>query len=379
MKKLISLLFVALTVLAPLGSLAETNNDYVSLAVLSQQALSGWHETYAAHGREVIAQADILWMPETDACPIVEIERMEMNLDEQVLEKYRGKGNTVDVSSKNHYVSIHVDSKMKNYFLKGYSGGTGGLWDENDVLFHHGEIPDIQPEGLDCTYQQFYDFMGSRVKELTGIGLDSYWTQRLSAHDVIWKAKERDGSRVRVAPMTRWGSWGWCGYQMFHGIPMQFSGAAGPTGYAICNYYGENTYVIDLFPVVETAVQHEDVPLLSFEAMKQIWEEQIEAGKLRGVDELSFCYIAFLQNDAQGERWVLQPVWMLTGGYTEDVGKEQVMPYHDERDTDGSLTCPEEYRPYYYNAQTGEMLQMPAEYGKPLMAYEVLTWDDVNG
>ena len=127
MKKLISLLLAALTVLAPLGSLAEANSDYVSLAVLSQQALSGWHAIYTVHGREVVAKADILWMPETDACPIVEIEQMEMNIDEQVLEKYRGKGNRVDVSAENHYVTIRVDVGKKNYFLKGYSGATGGI------------------------------------------------------------------------------------------------------------------------------------------------------------------------------------------------------------------------------------------------------------
>lgn len=383
MKKLILLLLVSITLLAPLGALAQANpaptEAYVPLGALSKQALGGWHATYTAHGREVEAKADILWMPETAACPVVEIAPMEMNIDPQALQKYQGKGNVVDLSQKKHYLSIMVDVEKKNWFLDGYSGLSGGVWDESETLYRHGDTPTRQPEGLDCSYQAFFSFMDSRMKALTGIGLDAYWTQRLSAGDVIWQAKERDDHRVRVAPMTRWGSWAWCGRQIFHGVPMQLSGAEGPSGYAICNYYGEATYMIAQFPVVERAVWYEDVPLLSFDAMKQVWEKQIEAGKLRGVDELQFGYIAFWHQDAKGERWLLEPVWILTGGYTEDVSKERVMPYYDERDTDGSLTCPMEYSRYYYNAQTGEMLQMPSDYGKPLMAYEVLTWADVGG
>lgn len=382
MKKRIAWLLAAFTLLAPFGMRAEAKaghagEDYVSLAVLSGQALSGWHETYIAHGREIVAQADIPWMPEAAACPVVEVEQMDMNLDEQTLAKYRVKENLVDVSQKKHYVVIHVDVQKKSYFLPGFSSGTRGIWDENRVLFRHGDAPDVQPEGLNCTYQQFFDFMDERMKELTGIGLDAYWTQSLSACDVIWQAKERGGNRVRVAPMTRWGSWSWCGWQMFHGIPMQHSSARGPSGYAICSYYGADCYIIHQFPVVETGLWHEDIPLLSFEAMKRIWEGQIKAGRLRGVDELQFGYIPFLQKDDRGDHWLLQPIWMLTGGYTEDIAKEQVMPYHDARDTDGSLTVPMEYGRYYYNAQTGEMLRMPLDDRTPLTAYQVLTWADV--
>lgn len=376
MRKRMMLLLALLTALAPVGALAQ--QEYVSLGELSKQALGGWHETYTAHGREVIAKADISWMPETTACPIVEIRQMEMNIDDQVLEKYRGKGNTVDVSTKYHSLTIMVDVDMKNYFLKGYSRNSRGIWDEESVLFRHGEVPNVQPEGMDCTYQAFYNFMDSRMKELTGIGLDAYWTQTLEANDVIWQAKKRGDTQVRVAPMTRCGSWTWCGWQMFYGIPMQISGSAGPSGYAICNYYGDDTFVIDQLPVEEVSVLTEDVPLLSFASMKKIWTEQIQAGKLRGVDELQFGYIPFLQKDGHGQRWVLEPIWMLIGGYTEDITKERVMPYWDERDTDGSLTCPMEYSRYYYNAQTGEMLEMPSEYGQGVPAYEVLTWDDAG-
>lgn len=109
-------------------------------------------------------------------------------------------------------------------------------------------------------------------------------------------------------------------------------------------------------------------------------ESQIHAGKLRGVDEMQFCYLPFLQKDEQGSHWILQPVWQVLCGYTEDPSNEQVMPYYAKSDTDGSLTVPEEYNDYFYNAQTGEMVQVyPLTRDRdPQPAYEILTWEDIQ-
>lgn len=71
MKKFAALLLLALMALSPLISLAEkqptfTAADYVSLSELSRQVADGWHATYTAHGREVVANADVAWMPYYD-------------------------------------------------------------------------------------------------------------------------------------------------------------------------------------------------------------------------------------------------------------------------------------------------------------------------
>jgi len=74
------------------------------------------------------------------------------------------------------------------------------------------------------------------------------------------------------------------------------------------------------------------------------------------------------------------PVWRVLGGYSTDLNKEHVMPYYAERDTDGSITVPEAYRDYYYNAQTGEMVRTSAftDSSGPIPAGEILTWDSIG-
>lgn len=68
--------------------------------------------------------------------------------------------------------------------------------------------------------------------------------------------------------MTRSGSWAIWGWQMFHGIPALPYGD-GPYPRMLFNYYNETCYNFTVVPYRETRLLAEDVPLLSFEAVKR--------------------------------------------------------------------------------------------------------------
>ena len=79
-----------------------------------------------------------------------------------------------------------------------------------------------------------------------------------------------------------------------------------------------------------------------------------------------------------GKTWKLVPVWLVTCGYTNDPNYEKhVMPYED---SDGTIVAPTGYRDYYFNAQTGEMMNYYAlnRYEDSLPMPKILTWDDVR-
>lgn len=151
-----------------------------------------------------------------------------------------------------------------------------------------------------------------------------------------------------------------------------------------CSYYNADNFRFSLSCAMEAAVQTPDVPLLSFAAMKRALEAQIQSGNLRGIDEMDFGYLPFYTQKGGSKEWLLAPVWRVLGGYSENGESDQnVMPYHDPRDTDGSLSVPAEYGYYYYNAQTGEMLPLgvgdtpAAKNSLPLGT--VISWQDAGG
>ncbi|MDD7662899.1 MAG: hypothetical protein PUJ39_08925 [Eubacteriales bacterium] len=67
-------------------------------------------------GREVVVNAVVPWMPETDVCPIPEITLGEINQNETLIAHYAGKGNVVDISTKRPYVDVNIDINGKTWF-----------------------------------------------------------------------------------------------------------------------------------------------------------------------------------------------------------------------------------------------------------------------
>lgn len=388
MKKYFPFLWLALSLglaIMPEPVIAEKKpltEAYVSLADLREEALQGWQERFTVDGREVVVNAMIPWMPEGDACPIPEIAPGEINQDESLIARYAGKGNVVDISASRPYVDVNIDINGTTWFTDQkffYGVGPGYRTQTERIEYGYHQPPAGTPEGLDMTFDAFYAFADEPIRAFTGISLDNYyWSGDLCS--VIWQVKEKkDGQRIPVEPMTRSGSWAIWGWQMFHGIPALPYGD-GPYPRMVFNYRNETCYNFTVVPYQETRMLAEDVPLLSFEAIKQALTSQILSGHLWSIDEMEFCYIGTSASGMDGSRFLLQPVWRIKGGYTDDPHTNKaVLPYQPSNAKEGRLMVPEAYGDYYFHAQTGEMFRRPTQNdnGHAMPALKILRWEDV--
>ena len=389
MKKYFPLLWLALSLglaIMPEPVIAEEKllaEAYVSLADLRKEALQGWQERFTVDGREVVVNAVIPWMPEEDACPIPEIAPGEINQDESLIARYAGKGNVVDISASRPYVDVNIDINGTTWFTDQkffYGVGPGYRTQTGRIEYDYQQPPAGTPEGLDMTFDAFYAFADEPIRAFTGLSLDDYyWSGDLCS--VIWQVKEKkDGQRIHVEPMTRSGSWAIWGWQMFHGIPALPYGD-GPYPRMVFNYRNETCYNFTVVPYQETRMLAEDVPLLSFEAVKRALTEQILAGHLWSIDEMEFGYIGTSAPGMDNRHFLLQPVWRIKGGYTDDPHTDKaVLPYQPSNAKEGRLVIPEAYGDYYFHAQTGEMFRRPTQNdnGRAMPAMEVLYWENVS-
>lgn len=388
MKKYFPLLWLALSLglaIMPEPVIAEEKpltEAYVSLDDLRKEALQGWQERFTVDGREVVVNAMIPWMPEGDACPIPEITPGEINQDESLIARYAGKGNVVDISTKRPYVDVNIDINGTTWFTDQkffYGVGPGYRTQTERIEYGYHQPPAGTPEGLDMTFDAFYAFADEPIRAFTGLSLDDYyWSGDLCS--VSWQVKEKkDGQRIPVEPMTRSGSWAIWGWQMFHGIPALPYGD-GPYPRMVFNYRNETCYNFTVVPYQETRMLAEDVPLLSFEAIKQALTSQILSGHLWSIDEMEFCYIGTSASGMDGSRFLLQPVWRIKGGYTDDPHTNKaVLPYQPSNAKEGRLMVPEAYGDYYFHAQTGEMFRRPTQNDNShaMPALKILRWEDV--
>lgn len=385
------LLALVLCFLPCAAALAKTNEpalptftaeDYVKLGELREQVTGGWHQTYAAKGREIEVKADIPWMPDADECPIVQVEGFgKGNTKEDLLEPFRKHNLLLDAVGESPVVLFAYDESI-------WAPGSykGMRVTPQDLTFYRDETPTEQAENVDLTYEEFIDKVNHDIELLTGLTLDNFIIEKTTVQGPVYKAKEKNGEVVLGEAYLKCGSYAITGPQQFYGIPMVRAMYTTPDdmpeGYLTYSYSSSENFSILLGGSKEVAVHTPDVPLLSFDAIKSTIEGHIETGHLRGINGMKFGYLAAYQGSQNDRIWLLMPVWCVEGGYAKDPNTEKhIMPYHDPRDTDGSLTVPLAYGDYYFSAQTGELLNTSILSKKPagIPVWDIITWEDVGG
>lgn len=130
-----------------------TAADYLSLPDLRKEAMSGWHQTYAAKGREVIANVDIRWMPEAQTCPIVQVEGWGKQADPKAFEPYKDKPNTRS-AQRDFLIAVGLVDRDTKVFPKrtNYHGRTVT---PQQLTLYGGEVPAQTPENVDLDYAGF--------------------------------------------------------------------------------------------------------------------------------------------------------------------------------------------------------------------------------
>lgn len=368
------------------ASIADTftADDYVSLGQLREEAMQGWQQTYTAHGREVVVAVNIPWMPEVDTCPIVQVEALGKKQVQykafSIFDNHKKWDHGLDENGM--WLMVTDDTQ----FATGENGSYSGKTICEEEIAYYQEPITWQAEGVDLSYEEFRRKANQDISAVSGLAVDDFLLYRINVEGITYKAKEKDGVLTAGDALTKNGAYSLMGRQLFQGIPM-LDVHAGlrdvPLGYLMYRYCNPGYYYFTLQGSKEVGVHTADVPLLSFEAFQKVLEAQIESGHLRGVDKMEFGYFAFYQGKKDDPTWLLLPMWRIEGGYTNDPNTDKpVMPYHDPRDTDGSLTYPAGYSQYYYSAQTGEMISPSSGDQRNAMRLpvgDILTWDDVGG
>lgn len=369
MKKMLCMLIALLLMCS--GASAE---EYVTLSELRTQVGDGWHETYQAHGREVIANAGSPWMPESDACPIIEVEGVGFEEDDERFDMYRALPDSY-IYTFPYSVSVDVlcrDSKYL-YGLTAYMG----KWRTEEHIYLNGETPKVLPENVDLDYEQFLARLENDLYRLTGFLLRDFHIREVTTASCSYKTKKVNGEATDGDPLTKVGTWYLNAQQLFYGIPVveNFVDPDIPGGLIQYAYSVPDYFYFQFKCMREKRIIEEDVPLLSYNTFIGKLEDLVNAGKLRGVDEISFGYLPYVS----GNMHVLLPTWRIVGGYHKNPNYEKkLMPYVDK---DGATLYPIGYGEYYFNAQTGDMIDMPKnERNDALLpvAYDVLTWDEVK-
>lgn len=370
MRKTVCLLLLVACLLPGLPGLAQ---EYVSLRELREQVAGGWHQTYQAHGREVVADADVEPLPEADVCPLVQVEGLGEQIDDSLFDVYRKMpGGSV----YNLPCAINVDVLNSRTVFPEGNNLRGEIWMDQEKTYLNGEIPDETPENVDLNYPEFLELIGDDLNRLTGLTLDDLSFEAVHVDGMCYNTKKKNGQTIRGDRVSVMGQYTLIAVQRFGGIPiLDTFGKHGavPGGRALYGYRNPQYFYFQFVCSKEIGIREADLPLLSFDAFKGKLENLIDEGKLRRVDRLAFGTIACTQEG----RWYLMPVWRVTGGFTQDPSNEQVLPYTGK---DGGTVVPEEYNDHYFNAQTGEYIDGLAyrrsERNIPLP--ELVTWNQID-
>ncbi|MEG0864110.1 MAG: hypothetical protein RSE58_07700, partial [Clostridia bacterium] len=126
----------------------------------------------------------------------------------------------------------------------------------------------------------------------------------------------------------------------------------------------------------EVVVDIEDIPLLPFEKILKVLEQQVEEGYAYSLNELRFGYMGFIDPEKKGEEFVLMPVWAAKGRTRSDL----TLPF--DLKTDQAV---KDYAGYFsreiivINAQTGGTYDF-ANDARPDRRYvpHIITWDEVK-
>jgi len=302
---------------------------------------------------------DVSPMPEVDVCPVVQVEPIGAAEDDSRFDPYREQG--WDIAA--FHGSMSLD---QNVIKSMYPNGRiyrGKRWVDWETCLN-GERPKTAAENVDITYDEFLEMLEGHLYALAGLHLSDYQMKKVRVDQCDRAVKLVDDVEMPGEPVMLAGCYTLQASQLVHGVPIVRNplGNDEPSGYARFRYSLPDYQAIIVRGVREIAVCEEDVPLLSFDAIREILGTMVESDALRGEMELEFGYLPYLDEEA----YKLVPTWYV---------RCEFQAFEDMPEAGN------DYREYYLNAQTGELMKLrKSEYNDwlpPLMP-DLITWADVR-
>lgn len=359
---------ILLALLLALVCIAASAQEYYTLSEIREQAAQGWHETYLAYGREIVADVDVN-MPDVDVLPIDKIELARLfpssdNGNGGIKITARPDENIFAFDSM-AYLAIpeHVIWKYERQYAPPYD--LRKIYAENSSLCLGDAIETIR-NALAEVELDASDWLLERPYELYVSGL---WNQAMSKREYP-------------------GCYSLKFYQVLNGIPI--------LNHAGCAYYektrGNYTAMLDAWVIDEDTVHvyvamlkavdriAEDVPLCSFDRVIRAYEEEIKEGHIRKIYDLEFGYVfyddpKYVSGEGFAEHYYAVPAWRLNCLYMSNRQKE-LPEYNTEESTEERDSL--EYAALVVNAQTGEMLNFMSKDKNRAHYKGFISWNDVK-
>lgn len=373
MKKSISILLLFTTLVVGTSGFAT---EYFTIGEVLEQAGTGWHKTYSAHGREIVVDVDAM-VPDVKSVPVSKCKYSEYppNItDGTGLILEHNLPDAFAVSSTMLTDEIIVQSPNKKLGLP-FSITTYYSPIDLDRLYFSG-----YPLTLRKICMRFRDMLALVGIDPDGIVMDSPYMLTVNEYYNAEKGEE-------VVPSYGWASF----YQLMHRVPILGGLGEAYEQMPLYGTYAELGFVLsheDFFVSVHTITEierlAEDVPLSSFSKVIASFEEEIEDGHIRKVYDLNFGYAVCSaienggakKNIDPNDRFYIVPVWMANCMYVTDAKKGQRV-YDESYGTDERNAL--EYQKIMVNAQTGELID-PMNRSQNRGYYTgFITWDDVCG
>ena len=362
MMKKLSLFAVLLCIICT-SAIAESG--YYSVHDLPAVTSPRWEAQYEDHGRIISVDVDVT-IPDVDIAPVITVRQMPP-LTESVcseLEAWCEQAEKEDRVNRYSFRSNNYSTSV-TYALPPSWGETR---DSEFVAGAMGQnLFDLYEYDMDKAYA---DNNVLTVAEALAIMKDQaaaiFPEESLHLRTVyvngqtFWK---KSGE-----PICETGGYGLCLSQTFHGIPFMASIHEAFTQFAVGNedvwlenrgilrglVYDENAWSMNCIFYQEESVLHEDIQLLSFDAVKGEVEDLIHSGHVRWIDSVTLGYVQF--DTANPDVQVLAPCWVVwceyhpAGSVSErrsGVNSSVNLMYDSNSDY---------YRPLIINVQTGELI-----------------------
>lgn len=387
MKKAGCVLIIVLLFLLEISAKAE----WMSVVELRQQVaeMGRWTQTYTdTYGRQITI--DILpAMPNVEVVPILRVEPMNVSLDQIHPDMPLVAANNEE-GSRYYYDSetgkwmrlyeVCKDTMSIEYANQDTSSG-GGL-DEFGSL--RGKSLCIDKSNLDISHKERCILKG--YKQTVDYVMEILFQDNKPTYSFTWL--EEVSGDVPCSVMTM--------QQKIGGIPV-LMGAGDPIAYAseaeigfskpdgsdnveiqMCNRlesdekiisYLDRICRIQIAPIQKIGQLDKDVPLCSFDKVRNTVEKLILSGYIRRMYALRFGYCCYRAADGGN---VLYPVWQIECDYAFDPAK-QLSP-----DESCPVTERTDYSTMIVNAQTGEFMNPVELKDRLLDVPNVISWKDVR-
>ena len=371
MKRLATLLLVAL--LLPLVACADSLISIVDLRAQVEASGGRWTQTYTSVRGETISVDVALNVPDVEAVPILRTSWMPQ-MPDQFMTDYGPNGS--DRKEPRWYVLNDRYSQVAvnhNWDLVREKDEPGK--GETEHPFRS-----LPHDNLDWNMAYAYNndlpakdalsYMIHVIQECyTRYGMDYYepYLQYITLEDPLL---------VKGVQIRDTGAYNFNCQEAIRGIPILFlegQGCNRVTPYYTLSIISQDSYSFSSKLHREIALLTDDVPLLSFDSIKPVYETMIQEGNLRDVFMVNLGYMAiYEEGKMEDEVFRLIPCWVLTGEYY-DSAKEQAN--HEEDDALGiPLISRTSTKTIAVNAQTGEVIPRDASNEENHKLFNVKTW-----